>query len=942
MSAILNELKKKFAVFGLVFLLMGCLSLVTLPEETSATVSELDDDTPATVPEPAGTRSDAHKIPGYLELWDYNYNEPHDGVYGDGDPGDYYKFYLDSTYSYFSIYLRNIYTGYRLEYINTTLKVGSEATAVIKVTSKYYNYSYMYSSYVREFSYGFKIDTTARIQSFQLVLDIEFVAVNENYERTSRTGRIYFDIQLSSRLRTNDEELTLRGRDKSGYYTPIYSGSRNMYITLMDAYSGDGDLEDLTVNLNLPSTFTIENELLTFDDFDTYYYNNDDMVWLLDDAGSVDKMPDKFYGTIEISYRKDETLIKERSVPIALEIAKTPIINLDNQIDESEIGSMSGVDYISNVAIYQGSTSEMFSLKFQNDGNLDLKDVKIELYTDNAAFFFKSKFYYDEGNYAYKRAYGKTIELGDIDVGHFKTEDISTEVIKNLPPGLYKIPIKYSAKYLESEHTEIEVEENDVHETIIAARSVTNEGFTPFLLVNVIEGDNEFDTTEPDMLATTDTVLRPGMHNVKLSVELTNLENYRLNNVNVRIDVGGSSPLQPLNEVDRTASKLDALEKDFAIYSASDPTFSNKYTVHFMVDIYSEATSGVNEVPITITCLDPYNQERSTLVNVPLNINPIPPRIILIDASTNNIEPDDTFTLKVRVYNCGGCNAKNVRLLFNGSSNLFTAEKSIQGPKNINKEAESEFEFNIKAGEVEPGEIYSSSVLVGYEDELGNLISFDDSAEQFITLRVNEPEPEEPWRINEGIALVILGLFILFSTLLFGFFRARTGRKTRADTLSGGAIEPRVVRPSADDKGKAKIDARFRKDSKAPEPSQPQSRGGDRRGPAPTPIPPPAPAPQRPGGAQPQPQATTSQAHGSQEYGQRPPPRSREGDSRYSAGPGWGGRGSGQQGPPPQQQQGPPPQPQGPGPGAGQQQYQGQRPYPQQQQQQRPQQNYYY
>jgi hypothetical protein len=438
------------------------------------------------------------------------------------------------------------------------------------------------------------------------------------------------------------------------------------------------------------------------------------------------------------------------------------------------------------------------------------------------------------------------------------------------------------------------------------------------------------------------------MHNVKLSIELTNLENYRLNNVNVKIDVGGNSPLQQLNEVDRTPVKINAIEKDFAIYSASDPAFSNRYTIHFMVDVYGDATSGVNEVPLTITCLDPFNQERTTLVTVPLNINPIPPRIIVIDASTNDIEPDDTFKLKVRVYNCGGCNAKNVRLLFNGSSNLFTAEKSIQGPKNLNKEAEVEFEFNIKAGDVEPGEVYTSSVRLGYEDELGNLISFDDAPEQFITLRVNEPESEEPWTINEGIALVILGLFILASTLIFGIFRGWIGRKGRPDSLGDGAIEPRVVRPGADEGGKAKIDARFRKDPKAPpsaptpaptqiQPesqsrSQPPSRAGDRRGPGPAPTPPPPPAPHAPHA----PQATASTQQG---YGQHPP-RQQEGDYQYSAGPGWGGRVAGQ---------GPPQQP---SPGAGQpqkqqqQQYQhsGQRPYPPQQQhrQQRPQQNYYY
>ena len=69
----------------------------------------------------------------------------------------------------------------------------------------------------------------------------------------------------------------------------------------------------------------------------------------------------------------------------------------------------------------------------------------------------------------------------------------------------------------------------DCHEDIIAARSSNNKGFTPFILINVKEGDNEYDVTEPDLMAMSSTYLKSGMRNIKLTVELTNLENYQLN-----------------------------------------------------------------------------------------------------------------------------------------------------------------------------------------------------------------------------------------------------------------------------------------------------------------------------------------------------------------------------------------------------------------------------
>jgi hypothetical protein len=460
----------------------------------------------------------------------------------------------------------------------------------------------------------------------------------------------------------------------------------------------------------------------------------DDPLWRLDSAGAIDSVPQDIVGLFDVTYHINTIAHTETDLPITLRIEKTPIVNIHNQIDEADIGTMSGGKYITNLEIYQGTTTESFPITFTNEGNIDLKDVEVELYTDNAAYFFKSNFYYDENANSNKRPYGTTVALGDVSTGVSVTRQFSTEIIKNLPPGLYRIPMRYSAKYTQ-DIFDIDFDVFDYHDEIVAARATNNQGFTPFILVHVEEGDDENDMTEPDMLASSSTYLKPGMKSVKVSVELTNLEYYRLNNVNADIDVGYPSPLQALNEQNRTPRKVNALERDFIIYEA------NKYTVNFLVDVYQDAISGVYEVPITIYCLDPFNQERTTTVNVPLTINPIPPEFIISEVTTTDIEPNSNFTLKVKVFNCGGADADSVMMMFNGSSTLFSAVENVQGPQYIMKDNEWEYTFQLRADEVEPGATYTSSVLMSYEDPAGNIYPFDSNTQLSIPLYVKKMEP---------------------------------------------------------------------------------------------------------------------------------------------------------------------------------------------------------
>jgi hypothetical protein len=861
---------KRIRIIGICVVLMfvgifGIINSVSAAEEESETI--VDDEPVMSY----GSRASNTKINGYLQLWDSYGSDPHSGVFGDGDG---YNFYRGNSVKNFRIYLKNINGDGYIENVTTILKRGSGVGSVISITDKYHNDSYIGSGNIENFDYDFNIGNTATIQQYELIVDVEFVYVDSQNERYNRAGSIHIRIQLSSRLKStgSEDKLKLVAQNKYKNTVPLYSGTKNQLIALPNPYSASGTLENFRLILSLSTSFDVESNVAEADDLYTYYGSNSNFEFLLNDAGDLYTAPGEVPGSCEVSYKYDDKVLTERKVQVVIEIAETPIICIDDQIAESDIGATSGGKPVANFEIYQGTTSQKFSIKFRNDGNIDLKDVNGELFTDNAAFFFKSKFYYDEDDYAYKRSYGKTISIGDVSSGQAVNREFSTEVIKNLPPGIYKIPIRYTAKFNRGGMVDFDLDVDDYHDTIMGARSVVNEGYTPFIVVNVLEGDDANDLIEPDMQAICTTTLKPGMRNVLLPVEITNLENYRIINVKAQIRGGGTSPLQPLNEADRTATEIDSQEAEFTMYGANDPVFSNKFTVHFPVDVYMDAEPGMHDVPLTISCLDPFNQVRTNQITVPLNILPVPPSFVISDVSASAIKPGKDFTLTVKVYNCGGSEAKVVKLMFNGSTNLFTAIDSIQGPKSIKKDETGEFTFKVKAHEVEPGTIYSASVYISYEDPAGNSYGFNSNPEKSVTLRVKKEEKTD-FELTEGIGLLILGVFILVSVIIFGIIRARIAKKYKHGEGAGDLGTDRVPPPAGqprqdkgafsrrDRKDKKVVDMRPRGQSPAPTPPPRQQPPPPRSAPAPQQTYSPAPPPQSnyPPGPQPQVQAPQQQ-----------------------------------------------------------------------------------
>jgi hypothetical protein len=257
-------------------------------------------------------------------------------------------------------------------------------------------------------------------------------------------------------------------------------------------------------------------------------------------------------------------------------------------------------------------------------------------------------------------------------------------------------------------------------------------------LVNVKEGDFAGDLNEPDITTISNTYLERGMHGVPFIVDISNQENYLITKVNAKIPVGGNSPFQSMNDFNNTIGWVYSQEKDFQLNQYSDQHSSNVKTIHFYVDVDKSAKIGVQKIPITVTCLDLYGKERNVIVNVEVNIYPIPPKIVVSDITTNEIEPNKLFDLTAKVKNIGGSDARNVWMLLNGTSNLFSIITGNLAPQSLNKTEEKEFVFRILAGDLDLGKTYLTTLSYSYEDELENFYSFEVNPELIIPLQVSK------------------------------------------------------------------------------------------------------------------------------------------------------------------------------------------------------------
>lgn len=647
-------------------------------------------------------------------------------------------------------------------------------------------------AYFGEFK--FNITSSVAMGTYPMVLKIKYVV-----DDIEKSGSLPIQIKIESGLYIYDEpELKLTAMETPTIPMPFYSGGNNQLVALRYVRSHLGDLRDVTMEFtSLPTGITMSETTFTVDEleFSEHFY------WQIDSVAS-DMAPgtEGHDAYLRIEYTRiedaddpnDDIPVVEENVKVVIDIADTPFLTPTPWYDIESEAQKPFSEASVHIDIVQGETTKAISINFENDGNMDLQDIIVKLDIAKATgYFFGTQAYYNadiEG--CPFTSLPLECELGDLAQGGKASATFNPGVFSLLPPGLYKLPVDYDAKYIPTGST-FPVETHggtdygsDDFSNIMVARSPEGESEKPYVIVRVTDPDGK-----PNIQPSSATTLTAGDRNALLSVTLKNFEYYALNDVEVTITTGGTSPLLEPGATPGTQGVIEPLTPAGTL--SADSTIQ----LQFVCDVREDATPGLNRVPILIEGLDPFNIKRSTNTTIPLQINPVLPEFAVTYVKAEQVKPGEKFELQIKLANTGGSVAKDVYVLFAGTNNILTPTGGKRGPYTIAPDEEVTVRFSIQvAPTAKLGTAYTGNILIKYTDVQGTVHRFDQT--NAIPIRIST-EPPASLGIDLPFALLILAIFIIvgiiISALLLGkAFKRAIG--TGAEIPAEGGVLSRLKR----------------------------------------------------------------------------------------------------------------------------------------------------
>jgi hypothetical protein len=367
---------------------------------------------------------------------------------------------------------------------------------------------------------------------------------------------------------------------------------------------------------------------------------------------------------------------------------------------------------------YQGDPEGSFTVEFMNNGNVDLRDIEISLDVSDAQYFSSADYYFDEGNEGDEVYFPLTASIESLDVGYSDSVTFTTSVFKQLPQGVYLIPVKYQANYYDSGELVgssgyVSTDEQEFQDVKTAMR-YDNPYDQPFICIKIV------DSNGLDLSAKCLENLTAGEQNAKFNVKIQNLEYYSLMNLETRLNIGGSTPLT--HPTEPSEPFLDT------IYISSlgqyDPQGTgDETTITFIANINEDAI-GTYYIPLEITGNDTHNNYVTTKnLELKLIITPNPPKFIVTSVSTSEIAPGENFDLDIYIKNIGSSEATNIEVNLLSSSNVFSlVEEGSIFSDSLATGEETVAIFNMKANSnLDAGSIYYVDLEIKYQDVLDNV-----------------------------------------------------------------------------------------------------------------------------------------------------------------------------------------------------------------------------
>ncbi len=391
-------------------------------------------------------------------------------------------------------------------------------------------------------------------------------------------------------------------------------------------------------------------------------------------------------------------------------------------------------EVMANQIITQGTAETQLLVNFENDGNVDLFDITLGLALGDS--FIQAPYYYNAGASDLKTE----VVLSDrsIDYLPINGEAIATfnlSLFNNLPKGKYLIPVMYTAWYynngtLGDPTGIIKTTEADFN-TIRATRNLQPLDTLAHIAVAI-------DDPQPHITLQSTALGRyyAGQTNQVISLTLNNFELYPFHNVTLLIPTGEDNPFEKKGVNQSTEYLTDYF---FQTLPAGSQNFSFSTTFNIFADVKSDA-NGFYSVPVIVRGWDVFNDYFEFETSLDVSIIPQLPEFVVVNTINSKVTPGKNFTIGVTLKNVGASYAKNLEVLFIGSSGVantfYPAGSGVFTVGDLPPGAQVEVIFNATANaNLTIGKDYEVYLKLKFEDELGNIYGFNDNAQVSFNIR---------------------------------------------------------------------------------------------------------------------------------------------------------------------------------------------------------------
>ena len=467
----------------------------------------------------------------------------------------------------------------------------------------------------------------------------------------------YMEFEIAANIDVSDAYPDLYAGQT---FTPLsidvdddWNGVHNLYLNLsaipqgihFDQTSGwiPGDVETDTIGFRVDVDSDMAPGIYTVD-YQVQYFNNDD-VWCTET------------GTLDIT------------------VAYTPAITAQLTGDE--------------ITVTQGDESiPAMGITFTNNGNVDLRNIVVDLAYDGTFFFAPANYYEgNEGSDEQNPVQMTEVEIDSLNVG--QTNDEGTWYVALNPyvqAGEHKILFTWTATYFDdgatlnpTHYVDVQMQwwDDDGNDaTPLVPEIRFNHGFGwglwisdwiagPYVMVNVVDdhpdltaeklvnedsGNNYIDVSDDNLL------------DVEVSSVIHNFELVQFTDLKATLQVGPGTPFWNPMDHGVTTVENDLADSDDTVNAGGDAE------MWWHVDINPNTAPGMYTIYITLSGRNADTTEyMNTTIPVAVQVRGMGPVLMVTSVVNGDVEPGKIFYMNLTITNQGDDTARNVFVMVPGS-----------------------------------------------------------------------------------------------------------------------------------------------------------------------------------------------------------------------------------------------------------------------------------